>query len=115
MDDEEPIRETLSAVLWKLGHTAEAAESAEAAFEVFDSGRFDVVITDLHLPGMRGDQFARIVKRENGEMPVILLTAFPPAQTPEGIDHIIVKPCSIDTLKEAFAAVRGRSRGANRR
>lgn len=109
------MRETLSAALWKLGHTAEAVESAEAAFEIFDSGRFDVVITDLHLPGISGSQFARIVKRENGELPVILFTAFPPVQKPEGIDNVLVKPCNVDTLKQAIAAVRSRSQGAGRR
>ena len=73
---------------------------------MFDSGRFDIVITDLFLPGMNGDQLARIVKREDGEKPVILLTAYPPREIPPDVDAVLLKPFSLELLREMLAKVR---------
>ena len=106
VDDEESVRDTMRIALSNLGHTAEIASSAEDALAVFDAGRFDVVITDLFLPGMNGDQFARIVKREDGEKPVILLTAYPPREIPADVDSILLKPFSLESLRETLTKVR---------
>jgi CheY-like chemotaxis protein len=106
VDDEESVRDTMRIALSNLGHTAETVSSAEDALSVFDAGRFDVVITDLFLPGMNGDQLARIVKREDGEKPVILLTAYPPREIPADVDSILLKPFSIESLRETLTKVR---------
>ena len=106
VDDEESVRDTLRIALNNLGHSSETVSSAEDALSIFDAGRFDLVITDLYLPGMNGDQLARIVKREDGEKPVILLTAYPPRELPADVDSILIKPFSIESLRETLAKVR---------
>jgi CheY-like chemotaxis protein len=106
VDDEESVRDTMRIALNSLGHSAETVSSAEDALAVFDSGRFDIVITDLFLPGMNGDQLARIVKREDGEKPVILLTAYPPREIPPDVDSVLLKPFSLESLREILAKVR---------
>ena len=107
VDDEEAMRDTLRAALSKLGHLAEVVSSGEEALEALDSGRFDLVITDLYLGGMNGDQLARMVKRQDGETPVILLTAYPPAQTPDGVDQVLIKPFNVETLRDVLQRARG--------
>ena len=107
VDDAEEIRVTIQAALTKLGHIAELVESAESALEIFDAGRFDAIIVDLYLPGMNGDQFARLVKRQDAECPIILLTAYPPARTPEGIDEVLVKPFTTAALHTVLTRVGG--------
>jgi CheY-like chemotaxis protein len=106
VDDEESVRDTMRIALNNLGHSAETVGSAEDALSVFDAGRFDVVITDLFLPGMNGDQLARIVKREDGEKPVILLTAYPPREIPADVDSVLLKPFSLEALRETLNKVR---------
>ena len=107
VDDAEEIRVTLKAALTKLGHIAELVESAESALEIFDAGRFDAVIVDLYLPGMNGDQLARLIKRQDGECPIILLTAYPPAQVPEGINEVLIKPFTTAALHASLTRARG--------
>ena len=106
VDDEDRVCELMQVALERCGYAAETARSAEAGLELFDAGRFDLVVTDLYLPGMNGDQFARMIKRQDGEIPIILLTAYPPAQVPPDVDSILVKPFSVDALKEAIAQAR---------
>ena len=106
MDDEDRVCELMQVALERCGYAAETARSAEAGLELFDAGRFDLVVTDLYLPGMNGDQFARMIKRQDGEIPIIPLTAYPPAQVPPDVDSILVKPFSVDALKEAIAQAR---------
>src|SRR6185436_13250160 len=86
IDDDEAMREMLRATFWNYGHVAEAVDSAEAALEIFAPDRFDAVITDSFLPGMRGEQLARILKQQHGELPVILITGDPTAPLPDGVD-----------------------------
>ena len=107
VDDAEEIRVTLRAALLQLGHIVEMGESAETGLDMFEAGRFDAVITDLYLPGMNGDQFARLVKRQDADCPVILLTAYPPARTPEGVDVILIKPFTTTALQNTLLKARG--------
>ena len=105
VDDEATIRETLGVALSKLGHTAHLADSVEAAIEILDDrDRFDLVITDFHLPEKNGEHLARIVKRQDGEMPVLLISGDPPAKT-AGFDHLLRKPFDVDSLKAALFEV----------
>ena len=96
----------MQVALEKCGYTAETAKSGEEGLELFDAGRFDLVVTDLYLPGMNGEQLARAIKRQDGEIPIILLSAYPPAEIPPDVDSILVKPFTIDALKEAIAQAR---------
>ena len=109
VDDSEEVRVTLKIAVDQLGHSAEIVDCAETALERFDSGRFDAVITDLYLPGMDGDQLARLIKRQDAEIPIILLTAYPPARLPDDIDTLLVKPFNVQNLSEALQNARGQA------
>jgi DNA-binding response OmpR family regulator len=98
VDDDEVMREMLRATFWNFGHVAEAVDSAEAALEVFAPDRFDAVITDSGLPGMRGEELARILKQQQVEMPIILITGDPTAPLPDGVDYLWHKPFDMDIL-----------------
>ena len=98
----------LRITFWNYGHVAEAVESAEAALEVFAPGRFDAVITDSILPGMRGEELARILKRQQTEMPVILITGDPTAPLPDGVDYLWHKPFEMDILLKVLLGERRR-------
>jgi CheY-like chemotaxis protein len=106
VDDDESVREAVCTALNSLGHSAETAVSAEDCLAIFDSRRFDVVITDLFLPGMNGDQLARVIKRDDGETPIIMITAFPPRELPADVDTILIKPFSVEALREKLIRVR---------
>ena len=62
VDDEEIIRESLSFVLKKEGYLVEEAENGKVAYDKMVANFFDVVITDLEMPGMKGIQLVEEIQ-----------------------------------------------------
>lgn len=97
VDDDETARETLLAMLLKQGHQAIGVEDGAAAILLLRKQRFDVVMTDLGMPLMSGDELAIVVKTRYPETPVVLVSGageeLERRQTlPEGVDVILPKP-----------------------
>jgi DNA-binding response OmpR family regulator len=74
VDDEPDILETVSYAVRQQGFDVECAQDGESALELARSGRFDLLICDVMLPGMLGIDVCRIV-REESSLPIILVTA----------------------------------------
>jgi two-component system response regulator FlrC len=74
-DDEPGIREFLSDALELDGHDVVTAEDGTAAAALVDREGFDLVITDLKMPGMDGMDLLRKIRSEQPETEVIMLTA----------------------------------------
>ena len=105
VDDEPLICQSVTMMLDCDRHRAETARDGTEALAKFDSEHFDVVLTDYFMPGMRGDQLARAIKERNPSQPVILLTAFPPTDKRQTFDLILLKPFSLDNLRDAISQV----------
>ncbi len=76
VEDEEGLRELLKAALGRLGHKVEACPSAEAALEFLRVREPDVVLTDLRLPGMSGEDLLRRLKAIKPSLPVVVLSGY---------------------------------------
>lgn len=75
VDDDQFILELLSNVLKREGHTAEIRTDAGSAMTLLnDDGGFDLVITDVVMPGMDGARLAKHVKDMKPHIPVIAIT-----------------------------------------
>jgi two-component system, NtrC family, response regulator AtoC len=74
-DDEAGIREFMSDALEADGHTVVAARDGREAAQLLDKSGFDVVLTDLKMPGLDGMALLRKVREEQPEVEVIVLTA----------------------------------------
>ena len=61
-----------------------------------------MVITDFHLPGKNGEHLAKIAKRQDKEMPVLLVTGDPPATTPADVDYLLRKPVDLESMRTAL-------------
>jgi CheY-like chemotaxis protein len=59
VDDEEPLREILTILLETFGLTVEQAEDGESALSKIKSKKYDLVITDIKMPKMNGDQLIK--------------------------------------------------------
>ena len=105
VDDEPLVCASICMLLSAEGHQVVSAQSGEEALAKFDAGRFDVVLTDFRMPGMKGDQLAREIKVRVQSQPIIMLTGFPPAQIPPGIAFVLLKPFHMQDLREALAHV----------
>ena len=76
IEDEEDLSNLLSDVLTQEGHEVETAPNGIQGIEVFEKKEFDMVFTDLGMPGMSGWQVAEKVKGINGRVPVALITGW---------------------------------------
>jgi two-component system, cell cycle sensor histidine kinase and response regulator CckA len=78
VDDEEALAEVASLMLSKLGYQVVTAAGSIEALEIFNSSpdRFDLVLTDMAMPGMTGIELAMEMMRRSPGLPVILATGF---------------------------------------
>lgn len=76
VDDEELMRDSVTAILKRQGHGVEAFDDPHDALEAARGGSFDVLVTDLKMPGMTGVELLRDVRAAGCDTPTILMTAF---------------------------------------
>ena len=76
VDDDEPMREAVAEVLGASGYEVVPCRGAEEALERLQDRGADLVVTDLRMPGMKGDALLAEVRRTFPEIPVIAVTAF---------------------------------------
>ncbi|MEW6432582.1 MAG: sigma-54 dependent transcriptional regulator [Myxococcota bacterium] len=75
VDDDEAVGKVLSALLAQAGYPATWVSSGEAAIATLRKQSFDLVISDVRMPGMDGVELLAKLKQEVPELPVVLLTA----------------------------------------
>ncbi len=110
VDDEPRVAQTISDYLTIDGHTVEIAHDGLDALEKFHQGWFDLVVTDLAMPGMSGDGLAGTIKQIAPNQPIILLTGFgdmmkASGEKPASVDIIVSKPVTLTTFREALNQV----------
>ena len=109
VEDEQSLREPLVYLLKKEGfETVEAADGAQA-IEHFNKGNIDLVLLDLMLPGISGNEVCRII-RQTSQVPIIMLTAKDSeidkvVGLEIGADDYVTKPYSTRELLARMKAV----------
>lgn len=103
VDDEEIIRESLSFVLKKEGYIVEEAENGKAAYDKIVESSFDVMITDLEMPGMKGIQLIEEIQKLSIQTAVMVITAYGSLDTAisalrNGASDYILKPIEFDEI-----------------
>lgn len=76
IDDEEMVRYVLTEKLSECGFTVAAAVDGQSAVEVFGKTKFDAVLLDLKMPGMDGIETLKELKKQDPDIPVIMVTAY---------------------------------------
>jgi PAS domain S-box-containing protein len=112
VDDEAPIVRMIGQLLQKLGYRVTVHTAADEALRIFQEkpGQYDLVITDMTMPEMTGDQVAWAVKSIRPDVPVILCTGFSEAVEDLhlrdlGADHLLMKPLEKQILASAVRMV----------
>ncbi|MCP4582091.1 MAG: response regulator [candidate division Zixibacteria bacterium] len=104
IDDDENILDVISDMLELLDHEVETASSGEEGVEKFKAGKFDLVITDLGMPGISGWDVTKICKSLNPEVPVLMISGWGNQIDDDmvkrsGLDGIMAKPFEIRKIK----------------
>ncbi len=76
VDDQMGIRMLLQEVFEQSGYTVSIAANGEEALEMFRAQKVDGVLLDMKIPGMNGIEILKHMKREQPEVPVMMMTAY---------------------------------------
>jgi len=111
IDDEPFVRDTLGEMLRQQHHDVVVADDGASGLARFREGVFDMVMTDLAMPGMSGWQVAQAVKAVRPQVPVVLVTGWgvevqaDQLQT-HGVDRVMTKPFRFEDVEDIVASVR---------
>jgi len=108
VDDHTPSRQAIADILRQAGHRVETCSSAAEAMNAFNRNDFDVVVTDLNMPGMSGLDLVRYIEKQQLRARPIMVTAYATvASAVEAIRHgafdYIEKPFDADQLERLVA------------
>ena len=105
VDDEAMVLESVRMTLAHYGYNVDTATSGGQALTKLASLDYALVVTDLRMPVMTGDQLALEIKKQWPCLPVVLLTGFPPVRKPPGVDIVLLKPFSSADLQSTVHAL----------
>lgn len=105
VEDEETLCESLKRVLSREGYLVDTALSAEAALELLEQGFYELIITDIILPGITGIELLKIIKEKFPDQNVIITTAYASLETAvealrTGAYDYVVKPVMHEEIKQ---------------
>lgn len=110
VDDEPFVCDAVKMMLAFDGHEVVTANDGREALSIFEKGKFDLVITDFAMPGMKGDELASAIKSRAPGQPVVMITAYAEmlqssGKRMPGVDFLISKPFLLEHLREAISTV----------
>ena len=116
IDDEEVVRSVLSRTLGKVNHQVTLAANGEKGIQLFKEEKFDMVLTDLGMPGMSGWEVCRMIKKISPDTPVGMITGWGAEMSQSkmdeyGLDFLISKPFDLNQVLNVVAETMESKRG----
>ena len=108
VDDEEVIRRLLTEVLAEEGYWVTTVSDGQQAIDLLERERFNLIITDMVMPGVSGIEVLRAAQRIDPQCPVVVLTGYPSVDSVRrlvrlGASDYIAKPFNVDVLRVTVA------------
>jgi two-component system cell cycle sensor histidine kinase/response regulator CckA len=109
VDDEEPVRRFVERVLHDGGYTTTVAADGPQALEMAaTTDRIDILVTDVMMPQMQGDELARRLRQKEPGLKVLYLTGYSDRLFKERVtlwadEAYLDKPCSVKGLLQAVS------------
>ena len=101
VDDNEIVRDMLVDLVESLGYHADAAAGGEQALALFDGARYNMVLTDLLMPGMSGWDVLAALRQRDPHVPVVIVTGSPVVGDPRASQPgvaVLKKPVDVAEL-----------------
>jgi putative two-component system response regulator len=114
IDDEQIIRDLMLEILEEAGYDAVGAPTAEQALELLADPNFQLVVSDVIMPGLSGLELLEEVRARRPSLPVVLVTGAGTYSTlsealARGADGLVMKPFSHGEFRAAVASALERS------
>ena len=115
VDDEPALNQTVCAYLRNQGYEATGCLSAQEAYDALYGQVYDVILSDIMMPGVDGFEFAQTIRELNQDIPILFLTARDDLAAKQrgfriGIDDYMVKPVNLEELVMRIGAIMRRAK-----
>ena len=110
IDDEASLRKTMARILQQAGFEVTTAESAEQGLDYLKTTHFDMILTDLRMPGMHGMDALKFIHANYPSIPVVLFTAQPDVNSAvealrHGATDYLLKPIKPEAIIERARSI----------
>lgn len=121
VEDDKELNKTVCSFLNHSGYEATGALNGEDAYDALEGNLFDLIVSDIMMPGIDGFEFAENVRTLNEDIPILFMTARDDIASKQrgfriGVDDYMVKPIDLDELFLRIGALLRRAKiAANRK
>ncbi len=121
VEDDKELNRTVCSFLNHSGYEATGCLNADNAFDAMYENVFDLIVSDIMMPGTDGFEFAKEVRDMNADIPILFMTARDDIASKQrgfriGVDDYMVKPIDLDELFLRIGALLRRAKiAANRK
>jgi len=120
VEDDRDLNRSVCSFLNHSGYEATGCLSADEAYEAMYNTMFDLIVSDIMMPGIDGYEFAKTVRSLNEEIPILFMTARDDFASKQrgyrvGIDDYMIKPIDLDELFLRIGALLRRAKIASSR
>ena len=107
VDDEDSLRQIAKVALTLSGHQVTVAESANDALDILRNNQYDLLLTDITMPGINGWEFLEKVVEEFGTrmMAIAVMSGYKIEHPPLAYVQVLSKPFTLDELNNFVTAV----------
>ena len=121
VEDDKELNRTVCSFLNHSGYEAIGCLNANEAYDALSATMFDLIVSDIMMPGVDGFEFAQNIRELNEEIPILFMTARDDIASKQrgfriGVDDYMVKPIDLDELFLRIGALLRRAKiAANRK
>jgi len=120
VEDDKDLNRTVCTFLNTSGYEATGCLSANDAYDAMYGTMFDLIVSDIMMPGIDGFEFAKTVRELNTDIPILFMTARDDIASKQrgfriGVDDYMVKPIDLDELFLRIGALLRRAKIASSR
>jgi len=120
VEDDRDLNKTVCSFLNHSGYEAVGCLSANEAYDAMYANMFDLIVSDIMMPGIDGFEFARTVRELSSDIPILFMTARDDIASKQrgfriGVDDYMVKPIDLDELFLRIGALLRRAKIAQSR
>ena len=117
VEDDRDAADYIARAFREVGHVADQAPDGEEGLAaIANGGEFDVVVSDVVMPGMDGPAMVRAIRRAKPEIPVLFMSGYAEEQLRSQIDlsdmYFIAKPFSVQQIGDKVGQVLAAKRQA---
>ena len=120
VEDDKELNRTVCSFLNHSGYEAKGCLNATDAYDALYENMFDIIVSDIMMPGIDGFEFARSIRELNEDIPILFMTARDDIASKQrgfriGVDDYMVKPIDLDELFLRIGALLRRAKIASAR